>query len=300
MTPNPIWPGFRRLGGIALGLLAGCSTPSAIWTGADERGTEVTAVYARAWNGYVRDRAADGSFLPETFVLKDGGNFGGPRADPSIDRVSFNDVAQVITQVLAAQHYVASQDPATTDLAILVYWGTTIVPDDVNPRNHRSAVSLIGQAEVAAGGLPGANPVEVAEKQRQVAQEAMTAHLQSNLNAAVDARSANLLGYTEEIQRTSPHDPKMARLRDEVEQNRYYVVLLAYNFRVTFIQPQPKLLWEARFSIPERGNDFAKALPMMASIAARYFGQDSEGLAHHSLREGHVEVGDLKSLGPAP
>jgi hypothetical protein len=111
-----------------------------------------------------------------------------------------------------------------------------------------------------------------------------------------DAKTANILGYTDEIFRTKPHDPKMMTLRDEIEQDRYYVVLLAYDYQLGRRQWQHKLLWETRFSIPEPGNDFEKAFPMMATIASVYFGQNSNGLVHHNLAEGHVEIGEPKPL----
>jgi len=55
-------------------------------------------------------------------------------------------------------------------------------------------------------------------------------------------------------------------------------VLLAYDYKEARRFGMHKLLWETRFSIPEPGNDFEKAFPLMAAIAAKYFGQTSNGL----------------------
>jgi hypothetical protein len=122
------------------------------------------------------------------------------------------------------------------------------------------------------------------------------------MNAGIDARNANILGYTDEIFRTSPNnDAKMSILRNEVETDRYYVVLLAYDYQTAReIHRQPELLWETRFSIPGLHNEFDKALPMMAAIAAEYFGQNSHGLVRQNLGEAHVEVGEPKVLGVEP
>jgi hypothetical protein len=125
-------------------------------------------------------------------------------------------------------------------------------------------------------------------------------HAEAGQDATVDARSANILGYTDEIFRTSPGDPKMATLRDEIEESRYYVVLLAYDYQLARNRGQRKLLWETRFSIPQRGNDFERAFPRMAEIASRYFGQDTHGLVHSGVAEGHVEIGVPRSLGAPP
>jgi hypothetical protein len=256
-----------------LGALIGCGAPTATRTSTGQiGGAQLTAVYSRASEDYVRVQNADGSFRPESYRLKDGGNFGGPRVDVTMDQLSFDDVSRVIAGPLASQNYVPSQDNATTQLLIVVYWGTTVVPDDVNPRDTRS--------------------------QKFHAQEYL--EMEATQDAQIDAKSANILGYTDEIFRTKATDPKRDTLRDEIEQDRYYVVLLAYDYQLGRRFGARKLVWETRFSIPEPGNDFEKAFPMMASIAANYFGRDSNGLIHHNLADTHVEIGEPKSLGTVP
>lgn len=83
----------------------------------------------------------------------------------------------------------------------------------------------------------------------------------------------------------------------ELEDNRYFVVLLAYDLQVFRKENKHKLLWETRFSIATSRNDFARALPAMAQYASRYFGQDSHGLLRQTVPEGKVILGEPKSLG---
>ena len=282
-----------------------CSAPTATRTGTGSvGGAELTAVYSRASKDYARAQNPDGSFQPEPYVFMDGGNFGGPRYDPTMDKLSFDDISRVITGPLASQGYVPSQDPATTKLLIMVYWGVTLVPEDLNPQSGRESTQLLEKAhmaqdtvKVAGGGTAG---VEFQHQQSLMQQASAFASAEATQDAQTDAKSANILGYTDEIFRTPSNDPKMATLKDEIESDRYYVVLLAYDFVAARKFGQHNLLWETRFSIPERGNDFEKAFPLMASIAGKYFGQDSHGLIHHNLGEGHVEVGEPKSLGTSP
>ena len=84
---------------------------------------------------------------------------------------------------------------------------------------------------------------------------------------------------------------------DEVEESRYYVVLLAYDFQALWQHKQRKLLWETRFSIREHRNDFSKALASMAHDAARYYGQDSHGVIRECLHDTQVIYGEPKILG---
>jgi hypothetical protein len=265
-------------------------------------GAALTAVFSRVSNGYERAQNPDGSFQPETYILRSGGNFGGPRVDDTMDNLSFEDMSRVIAGPLAAQGYLLSDDPPKTNLLIVVYWGVTIVPNDVMPPGTRPSDMARERADNLAAERTGLGNVDANSSARQdnlVDAEAYQS-LESHRDGRINAQSANILGYTDEILRTPPGGAQMRTLQDEVEHDRYYVVLLAYDYMAAKRFGMHKLLWETRFSIPETGNDFEKAFPLMAAIAAKYFGQNSNGLIHHSLGEGHVELGEPKSLGPVP
>ena len=269
----------------------------------------MTAVYSRVSKDYVRAQNPDGSFQPETYVFREGGNFGGPRVDMTMDKLTFDDISKVIAPPLAAQNYMPGDQSSNTKLLIMVYWGTTAVPDDVNPYNNRESVQLgeLSERETTQSKENGSSGPGVAEAaiEAQAASNyrnngAIDAEMEHKQDAQIDAKNANLLGYTDEILRTHPDDPNMSILKEEIEHDRYYVVLLAYDYRLARKFGRRELLWETRFSIPETGNDFEKAFPMMASIAGKYFGQDSHGLIHRNLADTHVEVGEPKSLGALP
>jgi hypothetical protein len=38
----------------------------------------------------------------------------------------------------------------------------------------------------------------------------------------------------------------------------------------------------------------------MTAIAGKYFGQDSPGLVHRNLGEGHVDIGEVQTIGTTP
>ena len=86
----------------------------------------------------------------------------------------------------------------------------------------------------------------------------------------------------------------------ELERDRYFVVLMAYDFQMLMKDRKHRLLWETRFSIDQNRNEFDRALPVMAQYASRYFGQDSKGLLGARVPEGRVEVGEPTSLGEVP
>ena len=88
-------------------------------------------------------------------------------------------------------------------------------------------------------------------------------------------------------------------LISEIEENRYFVVLMAYDFQLLWKQKKHKLLWESRFSIRQRDHAFDKDLATMAKFASQYFGQDTHGLVRKTIPLGRVDIGEVKSLGEA-
>jgi hypothetical protein len=252
---------------IPLALVLGAPANAAAFdlTTFNARGSnEITAVSARASDDYVRVRRADGSFPTETYAFGRGGNYGGPVRDPTIEAFGFEEVAREIAAPLATQNYLPSTDPANTRFLVMVYWG------------------------VSRG--PGSNPLLFPTRELW------------NMQLT---RNAMLLGYAEDLRASIGTDGtalaiKRRDLFGDITLNRYFVVLMAYDFQLLMKQRKHKLVWETRFSLRETGHDFGKEFPMMAKYASQYFGQNSHGLVRTLVPEGHVEIGDVQSLGAVP
>ena len=144
------------------------------------------------------------------------------------------------------------------------------------------------------------------ERHEPVAREVHGEFVRRTQRDRLDFKNAQMLGYDSEGVIGTDYGNNLkgtafAAKRDtlvaEIEENRYFVVLMAYDFQLLWKQKKHKLLWETRFSISERHNEFDKALPAMAQYASRYFGQDTHGLLRAQVLEGHVDVGEVKSLG---
>jgi hypothetical protein len=268
---------------------------------AEDTITGVTAVAAKASADYVRARLPDGTFQPEYYSFGPGGNWGGQLKDATIDKLKFLEVAHVIAGPLSARNYLPAQDPAKTRLLIMVYWGTTSVPPpaEEDPLYFNYQLSLdeynmlmsqhqIGEADAVL--TAGLKQLQIANHQRDL----------------IDFNNAKMIGYDAdgligtEYGKNIEHTALGMTVKDEVqeiEENRYFVVLMAYDFQLLWKKKQRKLLWETRFSINERHNQFDKALPAMALEASKYFGQNLHGLVRKEVPLGTVEIGDVKSLG---
>ncbi|HEY4247869.1 MAG TPA: hypothetical protein VGM64_13530 [Lacunisphaera sp.] len=315
----------RREWRVVFALIFGLPLLVASASGSDE----VVAVYANVAPGYTRPLLPGGGYKLETYAFGEGGNRGGVQRDPTIDRLSFNDVAHTIAPTLAGQNYVPGSisDPSKTDLLIMLYWGTTIGTDGASSSaEYQIAESLIPPPTMAlppsrGGGGPSptaSDPGTLGRaaifEQANVIKSANDSALQQSLTISQmanrqrdrqDWENAAILGYLDEMKRMEGLELTALGLRrqdviNEVEESRYYVVLMAYDFQLLLQHKQKKLLWETRFSIRQRRNDFSRELAAMAESASRYFGQNSEGLRHRSMRDEHINMGELKIIRVEP
>jgi hypothetical protein len=71
---------------------------------------------------------------------------------------------------------------------------------------------------------------------------------------------------------------------------------MAYDFQMMWKEKKAKLLWETRYSIRNRGNDFEKQLAGMTGEASKFFGQNTGGLVRKALPIGHVDIGEQRVL----
>ena len=230
---------------------------------------DITAVAARVSDDYVRTKLADGSYPQETYAFGPGGVWGSALHDDSIDKLKFTDVAHLVAGPLAKRNYLPAKDPAKTKLLIMVYWGMTAGSAD-DPILHYSTLD----------GLLAFNP------QRDQA----------------DLRNAKVLGYNMDDLMSSYYERGAASLKgkdmlEEIGGNRYFVVLMAYDFQLMWKEKKTKLLWETRYSIQQRGNDFDQTLASMTEYASRYFGQDSHGLVRRRLPIENIKINETQFIG---
>jgi hypothetical protein len=285
------------LAGFALVFSAMLLTPAAAGFG-DDAG--VVAVYSSVSPAYTRTALPGGSFKPEIYAFGEGGAWGGSLNDFTIDKLRFLDIAHVISPTLARQNYLPGRDPRQTDLLIMVYWGTTSGTNDTSSSpEYQIGNQMMKEALMMPSSIH-------ASSTNILAQSDVIITMANRMRDRQNLENAKVLGYLPEMVRLEKFRGTVFNsfLRqdvvDDVEENRYFVVLLAYDFQTLWKHKQRKLLWETRFSIRERRNDFGKALAAMAENASRYFGQDSHGLIRKRLPDVNVTIGDPKFMGYEP
>jgi hypothetical protein len=308
MIPVPRMNGARTL--TLASFLAAITALNVIAGAFDLRDSnDITAVSGRTSPDYVRIRQADGSFTPESYAFGKGGVWGGATKDDSFEKVTFLDVAHVIAQPLADKNYIPSKDPKSAKLLIMVYWGTTHAPEHASNSDAYTRLSALMGAEMHPPAAPAFRATGASIKGTPASAGEMAAiaaiEAENRIRDKDDALNAAMLGYdswwnSTANYRDTPLDIFRKEMLEELETNRYFVVLMAYDFRLMWKQKKHKLLWETRFSVRQRGHNFDEDLAAMAQSASKYFGQDSQGLVRTSVPFARVDIGELKSLGTVP
>ncbi len=203
----------------------------------------------------------------------------------------------------------------------MITWGTTVPFNDETYRRgldqYLSAANSASEAAAAvpegegrsADGLPTAAASVAGAARDQLEDQYQQTKAFQNMRMRANEQNAKLLGYMREIKyhdnisRVAGGRSYYDDLINDIESERYFVIISAYDFQALLKEKKPKLLWVTRVSIQKNRNRFDQDLATMVAQAAQYFGRDSGRLVRE-YHEGKVILGDLKVVGyedePAP
>ena len=265
------------------------------------------AVFTQVFNGYKRTQLPDKSFKPEVYTFGEGGCYTRPVTDAAMKEMTFLRVAQAVAVPLARQNYRPARTSAEAELLILVFWGDTQGSRGYDPANTMDRISSVSvDSSTAQTGAANPDPIQASADRTAAASVddnvLMQMQLSNRARDHLDDRNARLLGYKDALDgaRFASHMGFAQDIKAEVADNRYYVVLQAYDFKTATKEKKLKPLWTARISMDESGNDFARSLDRMLQCATPYLGQDSNGLRRNLTRETRVDLGPLNVIETLP
>jgi hypothetical protein len=266
------------------------------------------AVFSEVFNGYQRTQLPDKSFKPEYYAFGEGGCWTRPVQDAKLEEMTFLRVAQAVAAPLARLNYRPARNAAEAELMILVFWGSTQGSRGHDPTGSAdrfaSASSAYNATKSANQAPPAGSPAEPANAAAESAYDNALWQMQlaNDARDQLDSRNARILGYSEALERARAvaHMSFAHDIIDEISDNRYYVVLQAYDAKTAVKEKKLKPLWTARISMRESDADFAQALEQMLRRATRYLGQDSKGLHREVTQETSVRLGPTEYLETLP
>ncbi|EDY82415.1 hypothetical protein VDG1235_2037 [Verrucomicrobiia bacterium DG1235] len=276
-----------------------------------------TAAHSTVDPSFVRERLPDGQWKPITYAFGKGNLIDPTERDKSLNQLSFHELGAILSKALLTENYVPTPGPEETDLVIVVSWGKTITFDD-----GMDEIGLIGMSDTmnrlnginraiatndAAGEGRSPEGIDPARSEREsIISEMITMTMMNDMFENRRRRSnysnAKLLGYAPSLEELYSFDvaagPQKSLLLDleaEIESDRYFVILQAFDFQKMWKEKEKKLLWVTRFSIRAKGRNFDEELAAMAMAASSLFGNESDKF-RRNLLPGKIRMGELEVI----
>lgn len=242
---------------------------------------------------YQRPKDAAGSPRPESYVFAEGKFFEGVTVDRGLEKATFADITRPLVTSLAKQNYYPAADMASAQLLIMVHWGATTTYEDpqkdINQAKLNDAISNYN-ASIDASGKADPSELNMALGSKETAQEGTTGAIN---------RNAVLLGYAHHLEKQrkeSQPTTEEITMSNELNEERYFVILMAYDNQLRQKEHKSRVLWITRLSVRSPGNNFPEALPALAKVGSEVFGQQLDDLVRvkASMNPGKVTLGETQ------
>ncbi len=248
-------------------------------------------VDSEASEGYHDRKESEEGAKYETYVFIKGNFYGGDFKDKSLRTASFEEIVGTLAENMKQRNYYPAAKPGEGDLLIVVHYGTTSVEQDlqdiflIDPSDPYAVQEEDGFSEVYSDDLVDLSDLN------DLASDNVARHRNSMEN--------NRLGMGRALNRKNITATEEFDLRVEMEDERYFIILMAYDYEKLRTSKERELLWTTRFSVPAIGTNFVDAYPALARAASAYYGTSLEKYAKTSTHfgTGTVEIGTLETVG---
>lgn len=237
-----------------------------------------------AEENYLKSKETGEGLVPETYHLVRGKKIGGYIKDKSLNEVPFIEVAENLAEQLRSRDYYPAEAKEDGDLLIIVNWGVTQIQADFDELFPTDGEEEVGEeGEESDSFLDGA-PGSVLEEGGYTYSE------QSN---------ASLIGFDRALRRKDLGTQDQFELQEMLQNERYFMILSAFDWQLLRKTGEKKLLWTTRFSLDAVKQGFDEAHFALSRGAANYFGTNLDGKlgkVNTHVGPGEVKTGELKVI----
>ena len=241
---------------------------------------------------YNESKESDSGAKYETYVFIQGKFYPGSFKDKSLTLPSFDEVAETLAENMKLRNYYPSATPEQGDLLVVVHYGVTSVQQD------------LGELFMLDGSDPyadQADPEQFTEVYDDTFDDIQRVDDLARVNEAAHANSMNnsRLGMGRALDKRHLTANEEFDIRVEMEDERYFIILMAYDYSKLRQTREKELLWTTRFSLPATGTNFVDAYPALARAARNYYGTSLEEYAKSRTHfgTGSVDIGTLETVG---
>lgn len=227
----------------------------------------------------------------ETIHFMEGQYFGGLSKDKSLERVTFQEIVEGLAPNLAKQNYLPGDDIKTGDLLLVVHYGVAAVD---TPWDELMGITSQEEEEMLYGSTTSSASFE-------------TGAVELGVDVNYDSRPSNqtpgagsnakLLGYDRQLNKRNLTGGEEFDLRTDLEEDRYFIIVMAYDCQKLLNESELSLQWSTRFSVRSPGTNFEEAHFALGRAAAPFFGKNLDGLERAKVPFGkdvEVDIGELE------
>ena len=271
---------------------------------------------------YLAARRAEGGPRRETYVFMPGNYLAGMTHDNSLEKMPFQKIARTLALDLVRQNFHPAESALKADLLLVVHWGVTARIDTdidnnltnldtLNELGEQYAQSMQAESDVLTGSGTAADMMDIymaqtsgqrSNLEMQAAHETLTYRANQAGFHTAGSNNASILGLAHILEAESNSilfSDQYRALFDMTREERYFVVVMAYDMPAILRTGKLQRVWTARASIRSAGVNFRQAVDRISEVSGGFFGQRTDGvlLKKSGEREGRVELGELKILG---
>ena len=265
-----------------------------VFAGLFDRGQARVLVDSWAREDYLEAKVNDGEVQRETYHFFEGRYFGGNIKDNSLEDVTFVEVAESLAEEMETRNYYPEKSPEAGDFLVVVHWGVTGIEERLDDLFLNEAadqgVEVLDAILDTSQGVPQQGGFTTS------AQDSFQSYNQSGPRGS-DRENAALIGFDRALGSEGLNPSDANELQSMLEDERYFIVLMAYDWPKLRQEKEYELIWSTRFSLDAIGTNFRDAHLALSRGAANYFGTNLDGELGKTkthLGEGKVELGDVQ------
>lgn len=219
-----------------------------------------------------------------TFNLMEGKFYGGSMRNKELENLPSQTIAREIAERLRSQNMYLTVNNPDANLLIILSWGTTDIPPDWS--------EMFGE-DGSSGGLGDESEDEFAEPEDTFLED--TSRDDRNRRGV---STAQLLGIDRALSSSNKMPQDYYELDEMLRDDRYFIVVQAFDFQRMRAKEGIELLWSTRFSMYANGVGFEDAYLSLARAAEPYFGQNLDDISKERthLGAGETRMGDLEVI----
>ncbi len=257
-------------------------------------GATRVAVRAVASEQYLKEQVENESSKAETYQFIKGRYFEPSSVNKGMVQFTFEEIALDIAQRLAEQDYYPNPTQGEGDLLIVVHYGITEVGESMQELMGWTSMDDMGLSDQS-----GSSVESVANSLAQLESVMNSMDTVGSIKEKGAQSNSGLLGMEEAFE-GHPHLElsRETELKAMLDEERYFVILMAYDYPKIMNDGKWELEWSTRYSTRAVGKRFEDAIKDMNVVAGGFFGKNVDGLKQRRADDtSKVDVGDIEVLG---